>query len=75
MLLFRCATGENWQEIMRSCLAGVECEPKERDKELLLTNSTFKREYHLYNTKKCGLDFAYAYFCSFIFLSTFLVSF
>jgi hypothetical protein len=23
--------------------------------------------------KKCGLDFAYAYFSSFIFLSTFLV--
>lgn len=75
MLLFRCATGENWQEIMRSCLAGVECEPKEKDKQAMLTNPAFRREYQLTNTKKCGLDFAYAYFCSFIFLSSFLVSF
>lgn len=73
MLLFRCATGENWQEIMRSCLAGVECEPKEKDKQAMLVNPSFKREYQLANTKKCGLDFAYAYFCSFIFLSSFLV--
>lgn len=64
MLLFRCATGEDWQEIMRGCLAGVECELGY--KELAGNN------YGL--TKKCGLDIAYAYFCSFIFLSTFLVS-
>ena len=60
MLLFRCATGENWQEIMRGCLAGVECEPKKSGSS--------------HDSKKCGLDFAYTYFCSFIFLSTFLVS-
>lgn len=58
---------------MRSCLAGAECEPKEKEKLMMQTNSTFKREFLLHNTKKCGLDFAYAYFCSFIFLSTFLV--
>ncbi len=63
LLLFRCATGENWQEIMRGCLAGVECDP------------VYRKNYwqNEYNTKKCGLDFAYAYFCSFIFLSSFLV--
>lgn len=72
MLLFRCATGENWQEIMRSCLAGVDCEPKEREK-LQMHQPEFRREYNLHNTKKCGLDFAYAYFVSFIFLSSFLV--
>ncbi len=61
MLLFRCATGENWQEIMRGCLAGVECDPKYQNNQL--------------DSKKCGLDFAYTYFCSFIFLSSFLVGF
>ena len=60
MLLFRCATGENWQEIMRGCLAGVECEPKKSGSS--------------HDSKKCGLDFAYTYFCSFKFLSTFLVT-
>ena len=63
LLLFRCATGENWQEIMRGCLAGVECDP--RYKELAR---------YTHASKKCGLDIAYAYFVSFIFLSTFLVS-
>jgi len=63
MLLFRCATGENWQEVMRGCLAGVECEPRYK----LLSRYSDP-------DKKCGLDIAYAYFCSFIFLSTFLVS-
>jgi voltage-dependent calcium channel N type alpha-1B len=59
---------------MRSCLSGAECEPKERDKFLILTNATYKREYNfLHNTKKCGLDFAYAYFVSFIFFCSFLM--
>ncbi len=74
MLLFRCATGESWQEIMRACLSGNECEPKEVEREKMLSNPLFRREYYLKNTKKCGGDFAYAYFCSFIFLSTFLVT-
>lgn len=73
MLLFRCATGENWQEIMRSCLGGSECEPKpsERISEVLNTKKNF--EFGSASTRKCGLDFAYAYFCSFIFLSSFLM--
>jgi hypothetical protein len=25
ILLFRCATGESWQEIMRACLTGAPC--------------------------------------------------
>ena len=75
ILLFRCATGESWQEIMRSCLAGAECEPKESDKHMMLVNVTFRRDYMMHNTKKCGLDFAYGYFVSFIFFSSFLVIF
>ena len=58
---------------MRSCLAGVECEPKERDKYQMLINATFKREYLATHTKKCGLDFSYAYFISFVFFSTMLM--
>ena len=75
LLLFRCATGENWQAIMNSCMGGSECEPKERDKHMMLTNSTFKREYLMQNTKKCGLDFAIAYFVSFVLFCTMLVSY
>uniref|UniRef100_A0AAR2JAI4 Voltage-dependent calcium channel alpha-1 subunit IQ domain-containing protein n=1 Tax=Pygocentrus nattereri TaxID=42514 RepID=A0AAR2JAI4_PYGNA len=54
MLLFRSATGESWQEIMLSCLAGQECEPDP-------------------SIGGCGTDFAYFYFVSFIFFSSFLM--
>ena len=74
MLLFRCATGENWQEIMRSCLANAECEPKHNERQMLMTQTLLARQQYFLTNRKCGLDFAYAYFCSFIFLSSFLVS-
>jgi voltage-dependent calcium channel R type alpha-1E len=74
ILLFRCATGESWQEIMRACLSGNECEPKETEREKMLTNPQYKREYYHKNTKKCGGDVAYLYFVSFVFLSTFIVN-
>jgi hypothetical protein len=78
ILLFRCATGESWQEIMRSCLAGAECELKESEKAALaITNQDPKNKNNLMLTnrsnKKCGMDIAYAYFVSFVFLSSFLV--
>jgi voltage-dependent calcium channel N type alpha-1B len=74
-LLFRCATGENWQEIMRGCLAGVECEIKPDEKHLYPThfNKYTKQTYYLASNKKCGMDFAYGYFVSFVFFSTFLM--
>jgi len=59
---------------MRACLGGQECEPKEKDKWMILTNVTFKREYLMaHSNKKCGQDFAYAYFVTFVFFSSFLV--
>ena len=70
----RCATGENWQEIMRGCLAGAECEIKPDEKHLYPTYSKFKMNYVNPYAKKCGMDFAYGYFVSFVFFSTFLVS-
>ena len=71
--LFRCSTGENWQEIMRSCLSGAKCEPIPSDKIQIQSNLTFRNVYFKNDSRKCGLDFAYLYFCSFVFLATFLV--
>ncbi|XP_061634035.1 voltage-dependent R-type calcium channel subunit alpha-1E [Phyllopteryx taeniolatus] len=64
MLLFRSATGESWQEIMLSCLGGQQCEADPSNSSPVL------------NTEQeaiCGSDFAYFYFVSFIFFSSFLM--
>ncbi|XP_056009827.1 voltage-dependent calcium channel type A subunit alpha-1-like isoform X8 [Ostrea edulis] len=58
MLLFRCATGENWQAIMMACLSEQPCDPESRIKP----------------PKTCGSSaIAYVYFVSFMFLSSFLM--
>ncbi|XP_066295061.1 voltage-dependent calcium channel type A subunit alpha-1-like isoform X11 [Branchiostoma lanceolatum] len=57
MVLFRCATGEAWQEIMLSCLPGAMCDEQSEDGA----------------TPNCGSTFAYFYFTSFIFLCSFLM--
>ncbi|KAM8839377.1 voltage-dependent R-type calcium channel subunit alpha-1E [Synchiropus picturatus] len=64
MLLFRSATGESWQEIMLSCLSGQECEPDPSIAPLTLSPD---------HEGGCGTDFAYCYFVSFIFFSSFLM--
>ncbi|XP_056598703.1 voltage-dependent R-type calcium channel subunit alpha-1E [Triplophysa dalaica] len=64
MLLFRSATGESWQEIMLSCLSRKECEP---DPSIA---PPFTSPDH---QGGCGTDFAYFYFVSFIFFSSFLM--
>uniref|UniRef100_A0AAR2KXT7 Calcium channel, voltage-dependent, R type, alpha 1E subunit a n=1 Tax=Pygocentrus nattereri TaxID=42514 RepID=A0AAR2KXT7_PYGNA len=61
MLLFRSATGESWQEIMLSCLGGKKCEA---DPSLTPTAEP---------EGGCGTEFAYFYFVSFIFFSSFLM--
>ncbi|XP_018582301.2 voltage-dependent R-type calcium channel subunit alpha-1E isoform X2 [Scleropages formosus] len=61
MLLFRSATGESWQEIMLSCLGGQDCEPDPSIEQSPDSN------------EDCGTDFAYFYFVSFIFFSSFLM--
>ena len=63
---------------MRSCLTGAECELKDSEKAALaILNQDPKAKTNLMLTnrsnKKCGMDIAYAYFVSFVFLSTFLV--
>ncbi|XP_060663673.1 LOW QUALITY PROTEIN: voltage-dependent calcium channel type A subunit alpha-1 [Drosophila nasuta] len=57
MLLFRCATGEAWSNIMLACLKGKACDD---DAE------KGAGEY-------CGSTLAYAYFVSFIFFCSFLM--
>ncbi|KAF7651276.1 hypothetical protein LDENG_00113200 [Lucifuga dentata] len=64
MLLFRSATGESWQEIMLSCLGGQKCETDTSLSPALLTSD---------QEGGCGSDFAYFYFVSFIFFSSFLM--
>ncbi|XP_048832652.1 voltage-dependent R-type calcium channel subunit alpha-1E isoform X2 [Brienomyrus brachyistius] len=70
MLLFRSATGESWQEIMLSCLGGQECEADSTIQPSL--NASVTSEASDQNTG-CGTEFAYFYFVSFIFFSSFLM--
>uniref|UniRef100_UPI00398EFFF3 voltage-dependent L-type calcium channel subunit alpha-1C n=1 Tax=Pristiophorus japonicus TaxID=55135 RepID=UPI00398EFFF3 len=58
LLLFRCATGEAWQEIMLACLPGKQCEKE----------SPFHEPGH-----GCGTYFAFFYFVSFYMLCAFLI--
>ncbi|KAM9830119.1 calcium channel, voltage-dependent, L type, alpha 1F subunit isoform X2 [Syngnathus typhle] len=59
LLLFRCATGEAWQEIMLASLPGKRCDP-ESDHE---PGEEFT----------CGSNFAIVYFISFFMLCAFLI--
>ncbi|XP_051499718.1 LOW QUALITY PROTEIN: voltage-dependent L-type calcium channel subunit alpha-1F-like, partial [Apus apus] len=59
LLLFRCATGEAWQEIMLASLPGKRCDP-ESDAE---PGEEFT----------CGSNFAIVYFISFFMLCAFLI--
>ncbi|CAI9605184.1 unnamed protein product [Staurois parvus] len=60
LLLFRCATGEAWQEIMLASLPGKRCD----------SDSDFAPEEEF----TCGSNFAIVYFISFFMLCAFLVS-
>ncbi|KAG7247726.1 hypothetical protein CRUP_004234, partial [Coryphaenoides rupestris] len=59
LMLFRCATGEAWQEIMLACLPGKKCDAES--------------DYNLGEDKSCGSNFAIIYFISFYMLCAFLV--
>ncbi|NWS77411.1 CAC1S protein, partial [Crotophaga sulcirostris] len=59
LLLFRCATGEAWQEILLDCSYGKLCDPESDYAE--------GEEY------TCGTGFAYFYFISFYMLCAFLI--
>ncbi|CAH8831967.1 unnamed protein product [Trichobilharzia szidati] len=57
LVLFRCATGESWQEIMMACREGQKCSKDADETEV----------------NGCGSKLAYAYFISFHAISAFLV--
>ncbi|KAM6979676.1 calcium channel, voltage-dependent, L type, alpha 1S subunit, a, partial [Aplochiton taeniatus] len=59
LLLFRCATGEAWQEVMLACMYGKKCDPKS--------------DYLPGEEYTCGAGFAIIYFMSFYMLCAFLI--
>ncbi|KAM3846428.1 voltage-dependent L-type calcium channel subunit alpha-1D isoform 2-T2 [Vipera latastei] len=59
LLLFRCATGEAWQDIMLACMPGKSCDPD--------SDQNPGEEY------TCGSNFAIIYFISFYMLCAFLI--
>ncbi|XP_075996190.1 voltage-dependent L-type calcium channel subunit alpha-1D [Genypterus blacodes] len=59
LMLFRCATGEAWQEIMLACLPGKLCDSES--------------DYNPGEEKTCGSSFAIIYFISFYMLCAFLI--
>ncbi|XP_074173206.1 voltage-dependent L-type calcium channel subunit alpha-1S isoform X2 [Rhinolophus sinicus] len=59
LLLFRCATGEAWQEILLACSPGKLCDPAS--------------DYAPGEEYSCGTNFAYYYFISFYMLCAFLI--
>nr|XP_032652255.1 voltage-dependent L-type calcium channel subunit alpha-1C isoform X13 [Chelonoidis abingdonii] len=61
LLLFRCATGEGWQEIMLACLPDNKCDPDSEP-----TNSPE-------GDHSCGSNFSIFYFISFYMLCAFLI--
>ncbi|XP_063303737.1 voltage-dependent L-type calcium channel subunit alpha-1C isoform X7 [Pelobates fuscus] len=61
LLLFRCATGEAWQEIMLACLPHKKCDPESE------THQPNEGEF------PCGSSFAVFYFISFYMLCAFLI--
>ncbi|CAB3400469.1 unnamed protein product [Caenorhabditis bovis] len=61
ILLFRCATGEGWQDIMMASVQGKDCARAGSD------------EINMEKGQTCGSNVSYAYFTSFVFLSSFLM--
>ncbi|XP_069499722.1 voltage-dependent L-type calcium channel subunit alpha-1D isoform X1 [Ambystoma mexicanum] len=59
LLLFRCATGEAWQDIMLACLPGKRCDPES--------------DYQPGEEDTCGSNFAIIYFITFYMLCAFLI--
>uniref|UniRef100_A0A671YB64 Voltage-dependent L-type calcium channel subunit alpha n=1 Tax=Sparus aurata TaxID=8175 RepID=A0A671YB64_SPAAU len=59
LLLFRCATGEAWHEVMLACMYGKKCDPKS--------------DYLPGEEYTCGSNFAIIYFMSFYMLCAFLI--
>lgn len=66
MIIFRCATGEAWPNIMLSCQGGKQCDQRAH-RVNTTTGDVLDPE------KSCGSNFTYPFFVSFIFLCSFLM--
>ena len=64
-LLFRCATGEAWPDIMLDGLSGRPCDERAYERN----ETGFLIDPH----QTCGSDVSYIYFVSFIFLCSFIM--
>ncbi|KAL3094183.1 hypothetical protein niasHT_028272 [Heterodera trifolii] len=69
ILLFRCATGEAWQEIMLSSTAGKPCA---KTNALSMALQMLDKSSGV-GPQPCGTNMSYAYFVTFVFLSSFLL--
>nr|CAB3227402.1 voltage-dependent L-type calcium channel subunit alpha-1D-like [Phallusia mammillata] len=65
LLLFRCATGESWQEVMLAATAGKECDD---NSDWNITGMALPED-----KLTCGSNFSYAYFITFYMLCAFLI--
>ena len=69
LMLFRCATGEAWPDIMMSAVDGRPCDPGAH-------KWNYTKYGELYMTdpeKQCGSPVTYIYFITFIFLCSFIM--
>ena len=69
IMLFRCATGEAWPDIMMSAVDGRPCDP-------MAHKWNYTKYGELYMTdpeRRCGSPVTYIYFITFIFLCSFIM--
>uniref|UniRef100_A0A6I8N7W7 Voltage-dependent L-type calcium channel subunit alpha n=1 Tax=Ornithorhynchus anatinus TaxID=9258 RepID=A0A6I8N7W7_ORNAN len=72
LLLFRCATGEAWQEIMLACMPGKKCAP-DSDVQNATAAPSADPTALTEAEPPCGSSFAVFYFISFYMLCAFLI--
>ena len=65
-LLFRCATGEAWPDIMLDATSGRDCDPENIERNMTTGEM-------LNPDQNCGSSLTYLYFVSFIFLCSFIM--
>ncbi|XP_037047740.1 voltage-dependent calcium channel type A subunit alpha-1-like isoform X2 [Bradysia coprophila] len=79
MLLFRCATGEAWPNIMMDCRQNRSCEPQPEEIETSVTTEASEMSLTTETSAitetgvTCGSQLATLYFVSFIFFCSFLM--
>lgn len=73
MLLFRCATGEAWPDIMLDASSGRECDALAIDWNITVVDGEEIFRERMNPDQNCGSVMTYFYFVSFIFSCTFIM--